>query len=122
MTFCDTLSTDPSILYLPGETPANDAEESWYDEEFNVECMLHDRPVRPHSDASGKPAARHRGPQLVPDGLKEDEHLRAALALQHPYIVDTPSTYAVNLAISGKRMNTEQLTAWRVEVLRVLVF
>ena len=54
------------------------------------------------------PMPRRRGPQLIPDGLKEDERLRAALALQHPYIFDTSSTYAVNLAISGKRMNTEQ--------------
>ena len=120
VTFCNVFSADPSNLYLPEEAPANDVGESWDDEEFNVECMLHDRPVRPHSDASGKQAARRRGPQLIPDGLKEDERLRAALALQHPYLVDVPSTYAVNLAVSGTHMYTEQLTTWRVEVLRVL--
>ena len=120
VTFCETFGMDPSNVYIPVVASPDVVDEPWDDSELNVQCMLHDRPVRPHSDSSGKQAARHRGPQLVPDGLKENEHLRVALALQHPYLVNDPSTYAVNLALSGERMSTEALTAWSAEVLRVL--
>ena len=50
--------------------------------------------------ASGRQGARHRPTQLIPDGLTPKEHLSSAMDLAHPFLKNSVSTFAVNLALS----------------------
>ena len=70
--------------------------------------------------AGGRQGARHRPVQLIPDGLKPDAHLGAALVTEHPFVGQSVSTFSVNMALDKRKFSAKELVLWRFEVRKVL--
>ena len=66
--------------------------------------------------AGGRQVKRGKFPQLVPDGLSPQDHLRMALSLEHPFKTVAPSTPAVRHALSVSKMSSSELVDLRVKV------
>ena len=65
-------------------------------------------------------AARHKLPQLIPDGLAPDDHLRAALGTVHPFLNHDVSTLPVRMALRWSSLLGDELIAKRSEVVSAL--
>ena len=70
--------------------------------------------------ASGAQAPRQRPSKLVPDGLRPDEHLKAAKRLQHPFLKVDVSTAAVRNALEPCGLDSGQINAFRHKVCECL--
>ena len=108
----------PSEAYGSDVSSNNDLSSD--DEEIN-DAEANCRQER-HSDlaAGGRQWARKRPGQLNVDGLKPDEHVRRALNLTHPFLIEDSSTGAVKLALAGPDMAADELIKWRGEVRETL--
>lgn len=65
--------------------------------------------------SGGLQSKRSRLPQLVPDGLEPEEHLRRALAVQHPMASVEPSTVHVRRALRWSSMHADALIERRTK-------
>ena len=90
-------------------------------EKFDVRVQREGPAPRAYNvQAGGLQAARHRIPQLIPDGLSPDQHLSEALSLSHPYLARGASTDAVRLALEWSLMGHNELVARRRAVIEAM--
>jgi len=66
--------------------------------------------------AGGLQPTRKKLPQLLPDGLTPDMHLRAAMMVQHPLTYAPSTTDPVKYALESACEGVEQTMAKRMEV------
>ena len=120
--FCDMFKVDPNDQYMPMTDVTSNIDNEFNDsplEDFGFQGVPH---LARQLDlaASGRQAPRHRPAQLVTDGLTCEEHLAASMLVKHPFLSETASTFAVNLALEGERWPAERLVTWRGKVCKAL--